>query len=158
MQIKCPCCYAKYDLQTVFEDESARNLLKIMSSLDRAISYPLYVYITLFRSPKRDMSSEKELRLVREVLGLGASPAQLMSALQKVVEVMREKQVSGGFKPLKNHNYLKRVIEDTPQAPVTSSAMVSVGEHQQPHQQPQSRQLTSKTANGMAALQRMKRR
>lgn len=157
MQIKCQCCYAKYDYLMILEDEYERELLQLMNKLGRPLAYYLCVYVSLFKSPKREIPPEKELRLTKEVLALSTSQSQLTEGLQKVVDVMREKQASGGFKQLKNHNYLKRVLEDTPRPPVpaTGTEIAPVNAPQQPSQ---ARQFTSKTSSGMMRLQSFKDR
>ena len=151
MKVKCPSCFAEFDILAALNNAAGSQLLQKLAALDASLSRPLYVYLTLFRSPKRALSYEKALRLAEEVLALSTNQVQLADALQKVVDALREKQLAGGFKPLKNHNYLKRVIEDVP-APVTALAHA-----QQPQQQSQQRRIfTSKTAQAMMDLEALK--
>lgn len=158
MKIKCPSCCAEFDLIAALDSVAGSQLLQRMAALEPGVSRPLLAYLSLFRSPKRALSWDKALRLSDEVLALSTNQVQLSEALQKVVDALREKQQSGGFKPLKNHNYLKRVLEDSPQGETTpgSTALAPVGQESEPGQQ--SRRFTSKTANGMMALQNFKQR
>jgi hypothetical protein len=107
-------------------------------------------YIGLFRSHNRDLANDRALRLLREVLELGG--AEIAPALAEVVEAMRSKaqQNPAVWKPLSNHNYLKRVIE--------GMALQQGGPDVQPPGQimHQPTRMTSKTAQGLMALEAMK--
>lgn len=152
MKIKCPSCCAEFDLIAALDSAAGSQLLQRMAALEPTVSRPLLAYLSLFRSPKRALSWEKALRLADEVLGFSQHETQLAEALQKVVDAQRAKQTTGTFKQFKNHAYLLRVLEDTPQEPVVSKAVAPIDE---PPPLPP-RQFTSKTANGLMALQNFK--
>lgn len=158
MKIKCPSCCAEFDLIAALDSAAGSQLLQRMATLEPAVSRPLLAYLSLFRSPKRALSWDKALRLANEVLELSTNQAQLSEALQKVVDVLREKQQTGGFKQLKNHNYLKRVIEDLPQVETASGSAALAPVAQEPEPAQQLRRFTSKTSSGMMRLQSFKDR
>ncbi|MDH5185199.1 MAG: hypothetical protein OEX12_15055, partial [Gammaproteobacteria bacterium] len=78
-----------------------------------------------FRSPSRDLANDRALRLVREVLALYPEQQGLTTGLAETIQAMRVKQDAGGFKPLSNHNYLKRVLESVTSGESTALAVVS---------------------------------
>ncbi|HKJ94092.1 MAG TPA: hypothetical protein VKA32_00515 [Gammaproteobacteria bacterium] len=112
MQIQCPTCHSRFSLDQATEDESARRLMAILGELPREVSAPLVAYLGLFRSRTRALAWERSLRLAREVLELGRDTMAIGAALSETVEAMRGKQ-GADWKPLTNHNYLKRVLEST---------------------------------------------
>lgn len=95
MILHCPCCHARFSIEMLAQDEAARELLALR------LSPALLAYLGLFRSPQRALAFDRALKLAREVLEL-APPDE---ALAETVEALR------GKGPLKNHNYLKRVME-----------------------------------------------
>ncbi len=107
---RCPVCHNRISLEAVVQDESGRELLGLLSTLDQSTGAALVSYMGLFRSKSRDLANDRALRLAREVLDIATGP-NLVAALANTVENMRTKQQAGGFKPLSNHNYLKRVLE-----------------------------------------------
>lgn len=153
MRVKCPSCSAENDLATLFDCAAGSELMKLLSELEPTLARPLLAYLGLFRSKSRALSWDRALKLAREVLELTSNQAQLSTAIGKAVEILREKQRSGNWKPLGNHNYLKRVIEDSPIE--TNLPAIRSEESNEQHVP---RQLTSKTANGMIALQNFKHR
>ena len=108
---RCPTCHSRISLEAVIQDEAGRELLALLAATDKNTGSALVSYLGLFRSSKRDLSNDRALRLAKEALEL-AQPNALIPALAHTVEQMRIKQQSGGFKPLSNHNYLKRVLEN----------------------------------------------
>lgn len=108
---RCPVCHSRIGLEQVVQDESGRELLALLAKLDTRAGVALVSYLGLFRSTTRDLANDRALRLANEVLELG-TPEQLQAPLAHTVESMRAKQQMGQFKPLANHNYLKRVMED----------------------------------------------
>jgi hypothetical protein len=113
MQLTCPCCHTRYPLDAANQDESARELLAQRGQMPPRIWTPLIAYLGLFRSESRALAWDRALRLAREVMELNAEPERLETALAETVEALRFK----GGPPLKNHNYLKRVLENTNQIP-----------------------------------------
>lgn len=144
MKIKCPSCYAEHDWVAILNSEAEGELLALMSDLERAVSYPLHVYLSLFRSPTRALSPIRSLKLAQEVLSLESNHSRLSAGLFKTVEILREKQCSGNWKPMANHNYLKRVLEGLPGA---APAVHSPNHPSKPQ---------TKTGEAMMALERLR--
>jgi|GEM_PF-373016 len=123
MNLTCPCCHAAFSVETVVQDEAARELLALRGEIGGA--WPqMIAYLGCFRSAKRALAWDRALRLAREVLALaegGATPP-LQQALAETVEAMRVKRLAGDVRPLKNHNYLRRVLEGIT---ATGTALVS---------------------------------
>ena len=109
---RCPICHSRIHLDALIQDSAGRDLLALIAKLDRQLAMPLVTYIGLFRSNKRDLANDRAYRLASDVLSLGEGAA-LTIALSQTTEQMRNKAALGQFKPLSNHNYLKRVLEDT---------------------------------------------
>lgn len=107
---RCPVCHSRISLEQLTQDESGRELLATLATLDTATGAALVAYIGLFRSASRDLANDRALKLVREVVAL-ESPQWLTPALQETVEGLREKRAQGDVQPLKNHNYLGKVLE-----------------------------------------------
>jgi hypothetical protein len=111
MILHCPCCHAQFSVEAITQDEAARELLGLKGDLPPAT----FSYLALFRSEKRALSWERALRLVKEILALvdgggyvrAIHESPLQVAMMETVEALRGK----GGAPLKNHNYLKRVME-----------------------------------------------
>jgi hypothetical protein len=100
--LHCPCCHAQFSVEAIIQDEAARELLGFKAYIPSS----LWAYLSLFRSEKRALSWERALKLAKEVLELGET-ARLEAAMVETIEALRGK----GGHPLKNHNYLKRVME-----------------------------------------------
>lgn len=146
-QLRCPICHSWLTIEQIIQDEMGRELMTLLLRQKPTLQGPLSSYLGLFRAvKKRDLAYDRALKLAVEVLGL-AEPDTLASALSQVVEAMRQKQQEQGenWKPLSNHNYLKRVIEG-----VASECLVPV-KRIVSEQPPKPRQLT-KTAQGLASL------
>jgi hypothetical protein len=108
--------------------------------MEPELARPLVGYIGLFRPEKQDLRNVRALQLARDVLALTAgSPQQLATALAETVESIRAK----GGSVLRNHNYLRRVLEGTPEHPATALA-------------PRPPSPRSKTASALAALETYK--
>lgn len=111
MDIRCPGCHITFALQQVIEDEALRELMGIITELPREVSRPLVLYIGLFRGKTRAVAYERQLRLAREALSLHADTMLVGVAMSETVEAIRAKRENGeDVRPLKNHNYLKRVV------------------------------------------------
>lgn len=140
MRVRCPCCHAEYSIEQAVEDEAAREMMGVLADLPREVSRPMASYLGLFRARTRALAWERALRLVREVIDLTDDQPALGAALSETVEAMRAKQDQGGWKPLSNHNYLKRVLESVAAAPTTlPAAPVQGGHNPSVRQQPASR-------------------
>jgi hypothetical protein len=150
---RCPICHGQIHLEALVQDESGRQLMAALVPLSVEHGSALVGYIGLFRSHNRDLANDRALRLVREVLELGGQ--EITPALAEVIEAMRSKaqQNPAVWKPLSNHNYLKRVIEGMglQVAPgVQQSGVMTVAPAASPAR------MTSKTAQGLMALEAMK--
>ena len=111
MQVgRCPVCHSRIALEALVQDEAGRELLALLSKLDTLVGAALVGYLGLFRPASRDLANDRALRLGREVMELD-TPVRLSKAMSETVESMRAKD---DRKPLKNHNYLKRVLESLP--------------------------------------------
>lgn len=118
---RCPVCHSQISLEAVCQDEAGRELLGILANLPGEASRALVQYLGLFRPEKRDLSNDRALRLAREVLALCADSLRLSVAMTETVEAIRAKS---GAVPMKNHNYLRRVLEGMPE---TAGALVVAG-------------------------------
>lgn len=107
---RCPVCHSRLSLEALVQDEAGRDLLALLARLEKSTATALVTYMGLFRSSSRDLANDRALRLANEALEL-AEPNALTAGLVHTVESMRAKQQLGHFKPLSNHNYLKRVLE-----------------------------------------------
>ena len=117
MNLHCPCCHAQFSIENIAQDEAARELLALRPTMLPS----LLPYLTLFRTEKRSLPFDRALKLSKEVMTLPvANPAQMETALAETVEAMRRNREAGAGKPLKNHNYLKRVLESIPVTPPPS--------------------------------------
>ncbi|MCS4503872.1 hypothetical protein NYO91_07250 [Arhodomonas aquaeolei] len=135
MRVRCPCCHAEYSIEQAVEDEAARELMGLLSDLPRETSRPLASYLGLWRAKSRALAWERALRIAREALELHGDTAALGAALSETVEAMRQKQDAGGWRPLQNHNYLKRVLESVearPQAQRLTPAEPGAGQAMAP--------------------------
>ena len=110
---RCPVCHSQISLEAVCQDEAGRELLGLLANLPGETSRALVRYLGLFRPEKRDLSNDRALRLAREVLALCADSLRLSAAMSETVEAIRAKS---GAVPMKNHNYLRRVLEGMPVA------------------------------------------
>jgi len=144
---RCPICHTTIELAAIVEDEALRELMGLLKDLPSDTSRPLVLYLQLFSGPKRAPAYERQLRLAREVLALHPDSGLVGAALSETVEALRAKRESGEDpRPLKNHNYFKRVLESQ-QAREARPLAPS---------EPQARQ-TSKTAAALAQLGRRHR-
>ncbi|MFN7001758.1 MAG: hypothetical protein ACK4ST_17300, partial [Elioraea tepidiphila] len=105
---------AEAALEAWAEDEAARELMALLSTLDATLGRALVAYLGLFRSGSRALSWERALRLAREALALDADPLRLGAALSQTVEQLRAKRDGGDIRPLSGHGYLKKVLAGTP--------------------------------------------
>ena len=107
---RCPVCHTRISLDALAQDEAGRELLGLLAKLDGDTGTALVGYLGLFRSQSRDLANDRALRLGKEALALSESLPALVQAMHQTVEQIQAK----GGKPLTNHNYLKRVLEDSP--------------------------------------------
>lgn len=110
MNITCPCCFATISIESALESNSGRELMGVLAQAG-PLARPLAAYLGCFRSSTRALAWDRALKLAREVLEIGADQRALTAALGETVEAMRAKREQGDGRPLKNHNYLRRVLE-----------------------------------------------
>lgn len=147
MILHCPCCHAHFSIEQLVQDEAARELLGMRGTMPPS----LLSYLTLFRSEKRALPFDRALKLAKEALQLSSDPVQLDAAMAETVEAIRAKRDEGGqHKPLKNHNYLKRVLESTPAGALVSTSQTS-------HKSQTIQTAPSKTASAIGALEQFRR-
>lgn len=124
MQIgRCPSCHSRISLEHVVQDQCASELLGALIDLPAGMGRSLVLYLGLFRSSKRDLSNDRALKLTSEVLALSSDKPRLATAMIDTVQSMRVKQEEGSFKPLTNHNYLKRVLETVTTLPMLNTGL-----------------------------------
>ncbi|MEX0745297.1 MAG: hypothetical protein WD118_06815 [Phycisphaeraceae bacterium] len=150
MDIRCPCCHASFGLEHVTEDEALREMMALLADLPREVSRPLVAYVGLFRGRTRATAYERQLRLAREALALAGDAVLVGAAMSETVEAIRAKRDSGqDARPLRNHNYLKSVIESLGARGVGSvQSAVPAASNEAP------RTPTSKTALALSRLGR----
>lgn len=137
---RCPVCHSHISLEAIVQDDAGRELLALLAALDADLARPLVSYLGLFRPPKQDLRNLRALQLAREVQALADPGPRLATALTETVESLRAK----AGPPLKNHNYLRRVLEGTPEQPAAGlMPRIPTGR-------------ASKTAAAYAALENMK--
>lgn len=122
---RCPICHSQISLEAVCQDEAGRELLGVLANLPGEASRALVQYLGLFRPEKRDLSNDRALRLAREAMALCPDSMRLSAAMAETVEAIRGKcGAKSGAVPMKNHNYLRRVLEGMPE---TAGAVVVSG-------------------------------
>lgn len=122
---RCPTCHSHIGYEEIAQDEAASELAGILASMDSELSRPLVSYLGLFRPHRRDLANDRAVKLCKEVICLIADDHRLAAALVQTVEQIRSK--GGG--PLKNHNYLKRVLESTETANLPTCTKPQTGKN-----------------------------
>lgn len=157
MDVRCPSCHSTFTLEQVTEDEALRELMGLIADLPREVSRPLASYIGLFRGKTRATAYERQLRLAREVLAMSGDTQLVGAALSETVEAIRSKRDSGeDARPLKNHNYFKRVLESVGARP-QSMPVERIEQHGRTSAPAAAAQPASKTAQAVARLMRDRR-
>lgn len=144
---RCPVCHTRIGLEALAQDEAGRELLGLLAKLDTDIGTALVGYLGLFRSHTRDLANDRALKLAKEALSLAEVNA-LAPAMRQTVEQIQAK----GGKPLSNHNYLKRVLEDVVTV-APGNALVGAMPSRDKVSLPQ---RNSKTAQALQALEDFK--
>lgn len=162
---RCPVCHSQISLEAVCQDEAGRELLGLLANLPGETSRALVQYLGLFRPEKRDLSNDRALRLAREAMALCPDSMRLSAAMAETVEAIRGKcGAKSGAVPMKNHNYLRRVLEGMPE---TGGALVVAGGvtgavadplAARLHREAKGRAASSATMNALAELEDLKRR
>lgn len=110
MNIKCPCCGSQFSVEVALQEEAGRELLAEIARLSAPMCRALFAYLGLFRPAERVLSWGRALKLAREVLALGPEHV-LLPAMEDTLTALSERRGLPGWKPMKNHNYLARVLE-----------------------------------------------
>jgi hypothetical protein len=124
---RCPVCHANIHLDALIQDESGRELLRLLAK-NYALYRPIVAYLTLFRPEKRDLSNDRALALALETIALESNQEVLKAALLEAVEAARNKQVEGNWTQPKDHGWLKaflknaRVAQGMPAKPARKKA------------------------------------
>lgn len=140
MQLTCPCCHAHIPLEAALQDDAGRELVAMMAAMPPELARPLMHYLGYFRPAKQQLGWGRALRLAREVLALLTDQAVLASALIEAARSLDDKRQAPGWKPLGNHNYLRRcletaghraeaeaVVQAAPPAPLTAKPRTRLG-------------------------------
>ena len=118
MNLTCPHCSHRFSLEAATEDESGRALMALLGRVGYARE--LVAYLGLFRPRTQGLRWSRALALALDVEQLGQAHGEpaIAAALRETVEAMRPKR-GPHWRPLRNHNYLQRVLEsvavNTPQ-------------------------------------------
>lgn len=144
---RCPVCHAALHLDALVQDEAGRELLGLFVALPEDLGRALVAYLGLWRPAKSDLSNARALALAREVLALAGTNGRvaLEAPLWTTVEALRAK---GESRALRNHNYLRRVVEDAS----ANTGTVMPGSNLKAATTP-----TSRTGAAMLALEQAKR-
>lgn len=110
---RCPSCHGHIHLDTLVQDSSAKSLLATVAKLPAKLAGNLIAYIALFRPEKSDLNNARADKLIKEVLALSENQQALNAALEQTVQSIQAKRQQGTTQPLKNHNYLKQVLDTT---------------------------------------------
>lgn len=112
MQLTCPCCHAHVPLEAALQDEAGRELVAMLAAMQPALALPLVHYLGFFRPLRQQLGWGRSLRLAYEVVHLCPTPVDtLVQGLLEASRGLDEKRAQPGWKPLGNHNYLRRVLE-----------------------------------------------
>lgn len=161
----CPVCGTELDLLVLIAHDGARDALRIALDLPVPLNRLAVQYVFLFRPQKRGLSADRFAELMGDVLQMVEAKRVTRGGIdypappEVVAEAIR--QMLGRRDtlrlPLSGHGYLSEVISAMAQVGerATSTAIVPVGDHS-PAQAP--KPLNSKTAQGLAALERMKKK
>lgn len=112
MQLTCPCCHAHVPLAAALQDEAGRELVGMLAAMQPGLALPLVHYLGFFRPARQQLGWGRSLRLAHEVVLLCPTPVDtLIAGLVEAARALDEKRQQPGWKPLGNHNYLRRVLE-----------------------------------------------
>ena len=128
MQVTCPTCHASFPLEAALKDDAGRELVALFAGLQPGLALPLMHYLAFFRPAKQQLGWGRALRLAREVVALLPCPVELLiGGLEEANRALDEKRLQGSWKPLGNHNYLRRCLEGVQ---ARAGATVGMPEHE----------------------------
>lgn len=110
--ISCPHCNTTLNLEQLSEDKSARQVLGLLSR--RAEMAYLCAYLGLFKPRKQALRWTRYQSLLEDLLNRWGNDPRLARALADTVEALRERRQQDNWRPLKDHNYFKAVLESLP--------------------------------------------
>lgn len=147
MQLTCPRCSERFDLQSAVEDDSGRAMMALVMRRP-AIVRELIGYMGLFRPRTQALRWSRALALATDIEGLIADHGEAVvgHALREVIEAMRPRLSAPGWRPLGSHNYLRRVLESVASRGAETALAAPVIADQSGFKP------TSKTARAMMAL------
>lgn len=112
MQLTCPCCHAAFPIEVALQNEDGRQVMAMLAGMQPQLALPLMHYIGYFRPAKQQLGWGRALRLMREVVMLLPAPVDtLVLGLTEAARSLDEKRAQPGWKPLGNHNYLRRCLD-----------------------------------------------
>ena len=152
MQLTCPCCHAHVPLEAALLDEAGRELVGMLAAMQPELALPLVHYLGFFRPAKQQLGWGRSLRLAREVLGVMPLAPMLLAGLLEVNRSLDETRALGGWKPLGNHNYLKRVLDSVQGRQEGAVSLVEPGQAA-----PRSAAPASRGGQALANLDALKR-
>lgn len=138
MVCRCPNCRVRLDLELLMQEEAGIELQRVLGRLDTLTRAALAAYLGLFRAENRDLASDRALRLACEVLALTSDLPRLGKALADTVESIRSSERNT---QMRNHNYLRKVLENTPSPSIEPRRELAVPP-----------KTVSKTASAVTAL------
>lgn len=116
MQLTCPCCHAAFPLEAALQNRDGRQVMAMLAGMQPQLALPLMHYIGYFRPAKQQLGWGRALRLMGEVVALLPTPVDtLVQGLTEAARGLDDKRAQPGWRPLGNHNYLRRCL-DTAQA------------------------------------------
>ncbi|ALG67890.1 hypothetical protein [Beggiatoa leptomitoformis] len=154
-QLTCPVCKTILTLEHIVLNETRSQLYRLLFVQPKELETAIVLYMGLFRN-KRDLSDDKALSLVKQVLELHTDKAILVESLNRVVSSFRQKEE---YEPLKNHNYLKSVLKTVANemsARVETLVNGSSGNSMIVEQRPVKRVQKSKAIEGLTDLEALK--
>jgi hypothetical protein len=108
----CPHCNAPLDLLTQIEQQDIRDTMSAL--LNHPAAGPIIAYLGMFKPRKQFLRSSRAKALLDDLLPIiDPYPSSIqIAALTRTVESLDAKRQSPTWKPLQNHHYLMRVLED----------------------------------------------
>jgi hypothetical protein len=158
MKLRCPACGCSWSLDVIVAHDGAREAVLTALQLPAPLGKLLIQYTALFRPAKRDLTLDRvadilgELHLwivAGEIRRDGAThpaPAEIWpEALREMIDSRDRLRL-----PLKSHGYLIEVLisKGAKAGPLAVAALDNAADSKE--------KLTSKTAQGLMALERMK--
>lgn len=150
MQLTCPTCHAHMPLDVALQDEAGRELVAMLAAMQPQLALPLVHYLGFFRPAKQQLGWGRSLRLANEVVALLPCPVDvLVEGLLEAARSLDEKRQQPGWKPLGNHNYLRRCLDSAQGRAGPAGAAVAPAGH--------ARTPRSQAGGAMVALEGLKR-